>query len=150
MLDEISDALDTVDPTARKRLIKCVQVLRDALTVWNGRTTPGSLTIAAATPTKCVILTCSTGWPSLAANTVKRGDAALALTKAIENDAADLVVAASAVLLGEKALAAHAADVAHIAQSGRRALTVLLIEQRGRTVTSLVTTVELPPGVTLH
>jgi hypothetical protein len=74
----------------------------------------------------------------------------LALTKAIENEAADIVVAASAALLGERALAAHAADVAHIARSGRSALTVLLIEQRGRTVTSLVTTVELPPGATTH
>ena len=54
------------------------------------------------------------------------------------------------MLLGERALAAHAADVRRIAQTGQRALTVLLIDRRGRDIAMVATTVEMPPGATIH
>ena len=60
------------------------------------------------------------------------------------------ILVAASVLLGKPALAAHAEDVARIAQSGRRALTVLLIDRNARDIAVICTTVEMPLGMTLH
>jgi hypothetical protein len=51
--------------------------------------------------------------------------------------------------VGARAKAAHAEDVAEIAHSGRRAVTVVLIEQRGRDITMIATVVGLT-AATMH
>ena len=87
----------------------------------------------------------------LAAGKIKRGDAALALVRAIESTgASDIIVAATYVLLGERTIAAHAADLDRIVRAGGRALTALLIERRGNDVAMVCTLVEMPPAETVQ
>ncbi len=64
-------------------------------------------------------------------------------------DRIDLVIAAAAVVLGERGLAAHADDVERIVQDGRLPLTVLLISRRGRDIAMVATTVALEVA-TIH
>ena len=153
MIDQIAEALDAVDPAAQRRLVKCLPVLGQAIARWHGTVAPGGLTLACATPRAAVIVS-SSGWPDidpLAAGKIKRGDAALALVRAIESTgASDIIVAATYVLLGERTIAAHAADLDRIVRAGGRALTALLIERRGNDVAMVCTLVEMPPAETVH
>ena len=114
------------------------------------------LVLACATP-RSGISPLRSGWPQLdpaAAGKVERGDAALALVKAIERPTAentDVIITAMTVLLGAEGIKAHGADVARIAANGRRASTVLLVEKRGKNLTMLATTLERPvSGATIH
>ena len=110
--------------------------------------------VACATPRSGIILSAS-DWPRLdpaAAGKVARGDAAMALVKAIESgENTDIVITAMTVLLGAEGIKAHDADVARLAANGRRAFTVLLVEKRGKNLTMLATTLERPVnGATIH
>ena len=75
--------------------------------------------------------------------------AARALMRSIESADGDVIVRSARVLLGAKGIAAHAVDVAKIVQSGRLPLTVLLVEQCGRDIAMLATTVALD-AATVH
>ena len=155
MIEEISAALAAADPTVRKRLKRCIPALTHVLDDWSSNAAAGELTVALATRHNALILTAPC-WPdqdAQAAAKIERGDAAMALADAAENsdrDSGGTILIAASVLLGEQALAAHAADVARITQGGRRALTVLLIDRNDRNIAVVCTTVEMPLGMTLH
>ena len=155
MHDEISAALKSVGPAARRRLGLCVPVLTEAIS--NLAVPPaGCLTLAAATRNSAVVLSSADGWPAFdrcAAVSFAPDGPAAALAAAIENTAAprsnDIVMVASAVLLGRDGLKAHAADTARIVRSGRLPLTIMLLDQTGDDIAMICTTVALA-AATVH
>ena len=87
----------------------------------------------------------------LEATKLTRGDAALALARAVENGTGevDIIITALTLVLGREGIAAYDDDAARITEAGRLLLLVLLIERDGKSITSLATAIGLEVA-TIH
>ena len=114
MIDKLTAAINaTMDEAARLRLQKCLPKLLAVLEQWSGVDAAAQgLVVAVATPDSALVLYASDGWPAFDVNVtarIERGDAAMAVVKAVDNGTSDgdVVVNGLAVLLGPAGLLAQ-------------------------------------------
>jgi hypothetical protein len=107
--------------------------------------------MAAATP-KAAFMFFVDDWPDAPESNFREHEVARALVAAIESPAhskSDVILGATAVLLGEQGLAAQRAEQDRIAREGAVPLVVTLAEHDGKSVALMVTVIPMPPA-TLH
>src|SRR3954451_23884421 len=139
----------TSDEAAKPRLRRCVPPLVFAVKNWGG-SPAGEVVMAAATP-KAAFMFVADDWPD-----IDEGDqtheVARALVGAIESSApnkSDVILGATAALLGEAGLDAQREEQERIADAGAVPLVVTLVEHDGRTVAVMVTVIPMS-AATLH
>jgi hypothetical protein len=144
-------AIDTTkDESAKPRLRRCLPALLSAVGHWVG-SPAGEFVMAAATP-RAAFMFCADDWPDVDESEFRQHEVARALVAAIESSAknkSDVILGATAVLLGEAGLAAQRAEHERIAGNGAVPLIVTLVEHDGKSVAVMVTVIPMAPA-TLH
>jgi hypothetical protein len=144
-------AIDTTsDEAAKPRLRRCVPPLLVAVENWVG-SPAGEVVMAAATP-KAAFMFVADEWPDIDASAFQSHEVARALVAAVESagkNKSDVILGATAVLLGQKGLAAQRAEHERIAGSGGTPLIVTLVEHDGKSVALMVTVIPMAMA-TLH
>ena len=152
MIDTLVRAvIDTTrDEAAKPRLRRCVPPLLVAVENWGG-SPAGEVVMAAATP-KAAFMFVADDWPDLDEGAFQQHEVARALVAAIESSAqnkADVILGATAALLGEAGLEAQRAEQERIAGDGAVPWVVTLVEHDGKSVAVMVTVIPMAPA-TLH
>jgi len=138
-----------LDAGARRRLRRCLPVVRDAIATWQdvggGFAAPG-LMIMATTPSAAVVVHCDSWGEKV--DDVDRGVALHALSESIEDDEPSMLIAALTAALGPTGRAIAEREAADIAEAGQQPLlTVRVSPQDGATAAVvLAITVALPPA----
>ena len=144
-------AIDTTkDKSAKPRLRRCLPALLSAVGHWVG-SPAGEFVMAAATP-RAAFMFCADDWPDVDESEFRQHEVARALVAAIESSAknkGDVILGATALLLGEQGLAAQRAEHERIAGNGAVPLIVTLVEHDGKSVAVMVTVIPMAPA-TLH
>ena len=140
----------TSDEAAKPRLRRCVPPLLVAVKNWAG-SPAGEVVMAAATP-KAAFMFVADDWPDIDEGEFQTHEVARALVGAIESSApnkSDVILGATAALLGEAGLDAQREEQERIADTGAVPLVVTLVEHDGRTVAVMVTVIPMP-AATMH
>ena len=135
----------TSDEAAKPRLRRCVPPLLVAVKNWAG-SPAGEVVMAAATP-KAAFMFVADDWPDIDEGEFQTHEVARALVGAIESSApnkSDVILGATAALLGEAGLDAQREEQERIADTGAVPLVVTLVEHDGRTVAVMVTVIPMP------
>ena len=144
-------AIDTTkDESAKPRLRRCLPALLSAVGHWDG-SAAGEFVMAAATP-KAAFMFCADEWPDVDESAFQTHEVARALVAAVESSAknkSDVILGATAVLLGEAGLAAQRAEHERIAGNGAVPLIVTLVEHDGKSVAVMVTVIPMA-AATVH
>jgi hypothetical protein len=144
-------AIDTTkDESAKPRLRRCLPALLSAVGHWVG-SPAGEFVMAAATP-RAAFMFCADDWPDVDESEFRQHEVARALVAAIESSAknkSDVILGATAVLLGEQGLAAQRAEHERIGGDGGTPLIVTLVEHDGKSVALMVTVIPMARA-TLH
>jgi hypothetical protein len=116
--EEIEKVIDSKDEALRPRLHKCMPKLLSAVQAW-GASRAGEFVMAAATPNNAWVLTAG-GWPEAEKCNFEQDklQVATALVEAIESKtfAGDMILGATAILIGAEMLAQQRADHERIAR----------------------------------
>jgi len=135
----------TSDEAAKPRLRRCVPPLLVAVKNWAG-SPAGEVVMAAATP-KAAFMFVADDWPDIDEGEFQTHEVARALVGAIESSApnkSDVILGATAALLGEAGLDAQREEQERIADTGAVPLVVTLVEHDGGTVAVMVTVIPMP------
>src|SRR3954469_11810924 len=132
----------------RPRSLACGVVCR--LSCWRGGGSPaGEVVMAAANP-KAAFMFVADDWPDIDEGEFQTPEVARALVGAIESSApnkSEVILGATAALLGEAGLDAQREEQERIAETGAVPLVVTLVEHDGRTVAVMVTVIPMPPAL---